>query len=469
MFASAHVQPFPQRDLRNAGPVVSFGSSARCLRRPLPAVSLLRICPVAVARLSFSQHLLLVAVLTTGALAFIAARNWDTVSMMLDNASSMNEGASAAQAIRSPDDLLAYIAQHPDQVSLTAYDLNTPADGVYYQPDAPRALTRIPILQLLADYAEGVAEGTVDPTRRVPVSALGVYALPGVNQSSHEQMVEQWRTSGRIDAAETVALADVMEYAARTGGRTPSDWWMMERGPDTVAVLPGRLGLSESEPPLPLTGRTLLGREEPPERLQTMDTDGIREAAFGLTQRLQQDASFRTQQRQQFDADGSNLTLETQRDIALAVYPSGTTRNYAALLARIAQGRSFSEATTLQLHDMLERPVAVPDSVQAPFASVATYGGASPGLMSFVGYARYDDGRSPRVVALLMDGVPIAVMYHLLQTGIDKGFQLQLLSEEGYLQRVREALADSSAPSASAVTAPGAPLTEPALHPDAGG
>jgi hypothetical protein len=66
-------------------------------------------------------------------------------------------------------------------------------------------------------------------------------------------------------------------------------------------------------------------------------------------------------------------------------------------------------------------------------------------VLSFVGYARYADGRSPRVVVLLMDNLPIAVMYHLLQTGIDKGFQLQLLGDDAYLQHVREVLADTSA------------------------
>ena len=42
-----------------------------------------------------------------------------------------------------------------------------------------------------------------------------------------------------------------------------------------------------------------------------------------------------------------------------------------------------------------------------------------------------------------MDGLPLGVFYHLLQTGLDRGFLLQLLGDDVFFEQVRERLADA--------------------------
>ena len=368
--------------------------------------------------------------------------------MMFDNASSMNEGAQVAQDIRSPDDLLTYIAAHPKQASLVAYDVNAPTEGVFYQADAVRTATRIPVLQLMAGYAERVAQGGIRPERRVSLDSLAVFSLPGVTQSNHEQMEDALRKAERVDAERTVTLNDAMTRIAQTGGRTASDWWMAQQGRPAVEALPQQLQLSNSTPPRPLTGLALLGRGASAETLSDVSSRTITQRTFALAQRLRRDTTFRKAQYRDLDRDGSSLTLEEQRTLALRTYPHGTARDYATLVEGIATGRTPSPNAASLLHDLLERPVTVPDSVAVPFTHVATYGGATPGVMSFVGYARYPD-RPPRVVAMLLDDLPLAVMYHLLQTGIDKGLQLQLLGDRGALSRVHNVLASSAPTTAS--------------------
>jgi hypothetical protein len=395
-----------------------------------------------VPHLSFSRHLLIAALLFLGVLAFIVVRNWDAVSQMVDNAVSMNEGAAAAQSIRSPNDLLTYIAQHPERVSLVAYDVDDPGAGVYYGADSVRATTRIAVLQLLAGYAQKTsADGSL---RRVPLDSIAQYALPGVTAASYEQTLQYLESRGQIGSDSTVAVADLMGRVARSGGRAAVDWWMMNRGSDEVASLPDALSLPHTTAPRPLTGVTRLGRNQSLEALRRLSPAEQIEAAFAETHRLR-DADVRARVQRQMKTDGSSLTLEQQRDVAQAIYPKGTARAYATLARGIAEGTVPSAASASVLHSMLERSV-VPDSVDVPFASVATYGGAAPGVMSFVGYARFRDGRPPRVVVLLMDQMPIAVVYHLLQTGIDTGFQLQLLGDPDDLDRVRQTLLEASVP-----------------------
>jgi len=87
----------------------------------------------------------------------------------------------------------------------------------------------------------------------------------------------------------------------------------------------------------------------------------------------------------------------------------------------------------------LEQTVAT-DSVQATATTIASKAGALPGLVSFVGYVRRGQGHPPRVMALFMEDLPIAVFYHLMQTGLDRGFQLQLLTDEAFFQAARARL-----------------------------
>jgi hypothetical protein len=56
-------------------------------------------------------------------------------------------------------------------------------------------------------------------------------------------------------------------------------------------------------------------------------------------------------------------------------------------------------------------------------------------------------------VVLLLEDLPMGVFYHLLQTGLDKGFQLRLFSDDAFLKQVRQRLA----PGATAAAPDAAP------------
>jgi hypothetical protein len=53
------------------------------------------------------------------------------------------------------------------------------------------------------------------------------------------------------------------------------------------------------------------------------------------------------------------------------------------------------------------------------------------------------------VVVLLIEDLPIAVFYHLLQTGIDRGFQLQLLGDDAFFETARARLQENAADASS--------------------
>lgn len=401
--------------------------------------------------MKLTRHLLIAAGLLIGVIAFAAIRNWDTVALMIDNMSAMNEGGEAARQIRYPEDLLTYIEEHPEGVSLVAYDVGAESEGIFFQAEQARPIVNVPRLLLLAEYARRTELGQLDSSRRVPIEVVARYALPGAGAERHEQARAHWREAGYVDADSTVALRHVVDAVTRHDDGAAVDWLIAEWGRDRVETLPERFGLAHSEPPRPGSGTHLswnhhaaTGSVE--ERLARY-TDTVRDAyadrVYRLTRRLRDDADFRRREQERQHQRGTDLGIRHQRAFAQATYPRGTAADYADLMRRVAQGALHSDSVSTFLQRRIERTVQR-DSLQVAFTSIGSKAGALPGVLSFVGYVRRTDDRPPRVMALFMEELPIGVFYHLMQTGLDTGFQLQLLSDDAFFRRVRMRLQDTA-------------------------
>lgn len=408
-------------------------------------------------KLKLTHHLLIAGALLVVAFAVIVARNWTTFALIYDNMTAMNEGGAMAQQIRYPSDLLDYAADHPEQVSLVAYDVGAEAEGIFYGAEAPRPVVGVPHLMLVAEYARQAAAGQLDPDRRVPLAALDRYALPGAGQAQHRQAKAAWRAAGHLDADSTVALRRVVQAIAQQSDRAAADWLMAHLGRERVAALPAQFGLGTSAPPQPASGTHLSWNHHRAggtvaARLadfRAMPAASYADRVYQLTALLQADTSFRRQERARLRRRGTDLSLRHQRALAQATYPHGTATAYAGWMARLAQGAFVSDSVSAFLQRRLEQTVAADsvaadaatsDAVEAPALTIASKAGALPGLVSFVGYVRRGATRPPRVVALFMEGLPIGVFYHLMQTGLDRGLQLQLLTDDAFFQAARDRL-----------------------------
>lgn len=401
--------------------------------------------------MKLTKHLLLAAGLLLAVVAVLVVRSWGTFALMVDNVTAMSEGRQIARQIRYPTDLLAYVAVHPEDVSLVAYDLDAQEEGIFFQAARARPLVRVSDLLLLAEYARRTAHGLLDPARRVPIDALARYALPGAGASRHEKAQRHWRAKDYVDADSTVALRHVIEAISRFNDGAAADWFIAELGRREVEALPERFGLDRSEPPMPGSGLHLswsVSTERGPvaDRLTRFDTltrEAYVDRVYGLARRLRNDASFRHRERVRLDRRGAELSIRDQRALAQATYPRGTAADYAEWMRRVAQGELHSDSVSTFLQRRMERAVAH-DSVAVTFTVIGSEAGALPGIISFVGYLRRRSGPPSRVAAFFMERLPIGFFYHLVQTGLDKGFLLQLLSDDAFFRRVRTRLRDST-------------------------
>jgi len=407
--------------------------------------------------LGLTKHLLIAAGLLLAAVAFLVVRNWETFSLMYDNMTAMGEGGQLAQQIRYPDDLLTFIEDHPEGVSLVAYDVGAADDGIFFQADRPRPLVNVPHLLLLAEYARRTEAGQLDPTQRVPIDSVARYALPGAGQSRHQQAQAHWRAQGYLDADSTVALRHVVDAIARFSDGVAADWFIAQLGRDPVAALPAQFALADSEPPLPGSGTHLSWNNHTAtgsvrdriSRYRDMARDAYADRVYRLTRTLRQDAAFRREERARLSHRGTDLSIRHQRALAQATYPHGTAADYADLMARTAQRAFHSDSVSAFLQHCIERTVTS-DSIQTTFEAIGSKAGALPGIISFVGYVRRADG-PPRVVALFMEQLPIGVFYHLMQTGLDKGFQVQLLTDDAFFRDAQKRLQDTTVATSAAL------------------
>jgi hypothetical protein len=374
-------------------------------------------------------------------------QNWDTFSLMVDNLTVMNEKAEQAEALRYPHDVLDYLAAHPDKASLVAFDVGASKDGIFYRADTARALTEVPQLLLMAEYIRQMNAGRISPNRSVLLDSIDVYALPGSGRKKHRRVRRQLIETGRVGPDSTVALRTVARSAFREDDPAAADWLMVHLGPSALRQAPARFDLHDSEPPLPNSGVQLLWTNHTQttsaqtriDSLSSLAPSALASRAHAQMERLRRDSSFRRAERQRLSQHGSDLSLREQRTLARHTAPRGTAADYADLLARIAQDSLVNATIADSMQHFLERSFAR-DSVALSIRTVGSIGGATPGLISLAGYAERAGDAPPRVVVLLLERLPMAVFYHLLQTGLDKGFHLQLLGDDAFFEQVRRRL-----------------------------
>lgn len=401
--------------------------------------------------LNWKHHVLMITGLLVIAVGIMVGRNWTTFALIYDNMTAMNEGKQVAQQVRYPADLLAYMADHPERVSLVAYDVGAEAEGIAYGAKTPRPMVSVPNLMLLAAYADHAAAGRLDPAQRVPLDALERYALPGAGAARHRQARAQWRHQGLLNADSTVALRHVVQAIAQHGDRAATDWLIARLGRETVDALPARLGMEGTAPPRPTSGTYLSWNhhgatgtvETRLAAYQRMPAATYADRVYQLAGALRTDATFRQAEHNRLAQRGTDLSLRHQRALAQATYPRGTAADYADWMARLARPAAASDSVSAFVRRQLEQTVDG-DSVQTTVAAIGSKAGALPGLISFVGYVRRTDDRPPRVMALFMEDTPMALFYHLMQTGLDRGFYLQLLTDETFFQNARTQLAAPS-------------------------
>jgi D-alanyl-D-alanine carboxypeptidase len=106
---------------------------------------------------------------------------------------------------KTVDDVLRYLEEHPDQVSLLIREDHI--DIVNYQSNQVQPLTSVVNIIIATEYARQVGEGYVQPEKMVPLAEIEKYYIPEIDKA-HAEWLRKLEQEGRIQQ-QHVQLQDV--------------------------------------------------------------------------------------------------------------------------------------------------------------------------------------------------------------------------------------------------------------------
>jgi D-alanyl-D-alanine carboxypeptidase len=348
--------------------------------------------------------------------------------------------------------LAEYIQANPATCSVVSYtfdDLGNPVpDGseIYYNADTPLVLASTMKLIVLAAYESAVTRGVLDPNDWIPVSDLEKYYLPLTDGGAHLRGLASLGIKAdalgfAIDRTATVKLDDIARIMIHYSGNSETDYLIDRIGQDQVNLVHGMAG----QTPIELTlgpALVLMNPENADAGEQT-----IQEFARKLDQtehsQMDQlidlylhDPSWREIQ---IEYIRSGKYLQTIQRLgwegqvgASHLFPKGTARGYADMMARIASGQFISEEVSLRMQEKLE---SVPSDWPLRVFYFNRYGakdGATAGVLTLASYAVLKWGGMAgknRVVVILTNDLPYdqwlggmqSMSLYLLQTKLARG------------------------------------------------
>jgi hypothetical protein len=346
---------------------------------------------------------------------------WDTLAAVTDVVVSAMEEPEWADL---PDEerLLAYLAAHPEDFSITAYQVDAaglPVEGtrIDWRADAPRVLASTKKIVVLSAYARAVEAGQLDPETPVSLEEWDSWYLPGLDGGAHEASYEKLGIAGTgiaNDPTAAVPLSDVARMMIEVSDNAATDVLLDRLGARVdaeVARVPG-------QDPIPtLFGSTVAGlAADAPCAADWAPFTGDAEAraAVSLPRR--------------------GFTF--QRTMAHCHFPRGTTDSYAAVMAGVVRATS---PHTVHMAEALDWPMAY-ESNQARFEAFGSKGGSLPGILTEASYIDPVDDE-PWVVALFMNEMSGSAWLGGMQSFAHQRLMVRIATDPAFRAEVERTLA----------------------------
>ena len=233
----------------------------------------------------------------------------------------------------------------PGSVGLAVYRVGDEANGVYHNADVPMPLASVVKIIHLVAYAEAVAAGQLDPTSYVNLDTLDHYYLPGYDLGSHNRAIDELAEAGLVLAnPDRIRLEDVPWMMIRHSANAATDYLHTLLGQDVIEETAVSLNLTQQTAPctflgqfLAMSNQTRLGKSDRAAIQAYLDNPATYGAeVVQLAETYVQDSTFRNAE-QAYHREERRPSTQDQRYFSHNLNAHGTPREYAALMAQIAQ------------------------------------------------------------------------------------------------------------------------------------
>lgn len=335
-------------------------------------------------------------------------------------------------------DLTTFLEAHPEAAGIAVYTLDTNgeplADGysLFHNADTPLVMASTMKLTVLAAYVEAVAHGALDPNEAVPVSEVEGYLLPLTDGGAHARGLQRLGiTVDELglarDPAATLTLDQIAAIMVHYSGNAETDYLVARLGSEAMAAALAGAGMQHHDPIRPILGATLaiFNREGAAPGSDPAYPTGLQAAWMGS-------ADWRAGQIAALTGGQIQPGLLEQAEWVSRLFPRGTAREYAGLVAAILGGKVVSPETSQQMQALLE---GVPGDEPLRMLFFDRWGaksGVAPGVLTVAAYATPKRGPlagKTRVAVVLLNELPAdlwlsqvqAESYYLLLADLVEG------------------------------------------------
>lgn len=322
------------------------------------------------------------------------------------------------------------IRTNPDTTAVVAYTIDGKGEPVedgkalFYNADSPLVMASIMKVVVLAAYENAVAQGELDPGEQVAIADLEMYFLPKTDGGAHVQGLASLGMATDTlgfarDQMRKISLDDIARIMIHYSGNAEADYLLARLRADQIEAVVATIGMKHQTPLHSILGITLaMFNHEAPltntEQRQILIRD-IADGNFGAMGHLENlyliDQNWRAaqiafMQSDAFVAAAGQMGWDGQVESS-QLFPKGTAREYARLLAKIASGQFTSSEVSSAMQEKLE---SVPAEWPLRLLFYRRFGakdGVTAGVLNLASYAvpKYGPmaGRGRVVVILTND------------------------------------------------------------------
>lgn len=371
--------------------------------------------------------------------------NWDVFMTVYDNREAMREGMESVEQVQTADGLIAFLASHPDKVSVVSYEPQRRDEGLFYRAEEKRVMGASGNLILMTAYQRHVEQGRLTPDSLVAFSDIASYDLPGVEGYRIDRarnMAEErdWLDDGRI------ALDHLSALMVELNSLAVADYLYDLLGHEAILrateAAPGSI-----EPPLPFSGLHLtlspaVNRADFKthfQELQALDDQTFRDRVLERFSRYHDDEEFRQQVRGITTGERLGLGF-TEHRAMYQLFPKAEPMALARLMEQISQGTLISESASQRLADVLRWP-AEGRIVEREFEDYGALFDYRMSMLNGVDFGTTLRSGQDRVQAVFLEDLPIGLWMHMSSSFLNQEFQKQLIYDDRLYESARRELA----------------------------
>ena len=379
-------------------------------------------------------------------------------------------GAAAAEvSLQTAPEILRYIARHPQDAALATYTAAPdgtpdPDDPVlFHNADVPMPLASVIKVVVLAAYAREVVAERLDSNEEITLGDWERFYLPRTDGGAHPRALASLGIPAdaggfALEPSTRVPLDTLARAMIRWSDNAATDYLLKRLGPAVLHATIVEAGLTGQEMPRPILGIFLSwynhdegsltqGRLR---ELLAFSPAGHRARIKHFAAAYQNDFWREAEIRRWLEGKYIvQYPLEAQA--AGTLFPAGTARDYARILAGVVTGTFLSPEISAVMRPPLERDLLG----STDFDSIGFKGGTLASVINEAAWFVPREGSfagKPRIVVLFLRALPVLPWADLVQHAGQVVFAFRVARDRSFVERTQSRLAQPPAAATRATT-----------------